>query len=527
MPIRFERHVSVSLCLLAATLVAPEGLAQVGAAPQQANPPPANPQANPAVAVQPDTAAATPSVLPEQATFEDNLAKLVGLPGGLTSKQVAERALSTSIQLRAAAAQVDVARANTDRVFYNSLPRVSALARYTRLSPVDQGAFGPGSGSLVATSEPSGPLAPGAPLFAIPASAFSFPQILNQYLLQATLNVPLSDYLFSTGDASEAAETNERAQELSRDATRHTTQMQAKLLYYDWVRARLSMVVAEKSVEQGQASLQTARTAFDAGRVSNADVLNAESRLAGSELAVERARTQVAVNEERLRVVMHDPIGKHYEIGEDLFVDPKLQKKKSFADLYAEAKTRRLELRSLDAAMQSLASQVHVANAKGLPKLEAFGNAYYARPNQRYIPQRDEWQPSWDVGLQLSWSPNDLGTTRSDSRILEAERLKLMAERDRLVDSLQQEVLEAYTALKEAEFGVGIAERNLIASEEAYRVLQLQYAHGRATSLALLDSAARLLQARIDVINVRVAQRMAKVVLEHAVGRDVKQTGSR
>lgn len=482
--------------------------------------PPADAGATPPVEKS-ESEANPPSAIPTATTIEKQLKEMMGRPGGLTAKTVAQRAVATSSDVATRESEVRVARADVDRVLYTSLPRVNLLARYTRLSPVGRQAFGPNSGALVATTDPPGPLAPGAPLIGIPADALAFPEVLNQYLLQASVTVPLSDYLFSTPSAVSAADANEQAARVNREAAKLDVAMRARMLYYDWVRARLAVVIGEKSVEQALANARTAKTAFEAGRVSKADVLNAESLAASAELRTERARTQAALAEERVRVAMHDAPDARYQIGEDLFAPRPKAGSESFASLVQEARQKRLELRALEHASQSLAEQGDVADMRGAPKLEAFGNAYYARPNQRFIAVQDEWKATWDLGVQLSWSPNDLGTSRSDSRSLDAQRTKLSAQRAALMDRIQQDVLEAYTSLQEAELSVVTAQRNLQAAEEAYRVQRLFYENGRGTTLELLDSESRLLQARIDAVNVRVAQHMAEVALDHAVGRDV------
>ncbi len=471
---------------------------------------------------------ATPApAAPASSVIERQLAEMMSKPGGLTADEAARRAVATSRDVRVKESEVSVAEAATDRVLYTSLPRLNLLARYTRLSPVGTQAFGPGSGALVATTDPPGPLDDDAPLIGIPASAFAFPEYLNQYLLQASLIVPLSDYLLSTPSAVDAANANERSARLNIVAAKLAAATQARLLYYEWVRARLQVVVAEKSIEQVRANLETAKVAFSAGRVSKADVLNAESLLASAELRAERARTQAAMAEERLRVLMHDPPEKTYEIGENLFRDPQPIRTQSFGQMLAEAKQKRVELKALAEASKSLDEQADVSEMRGVPKLEAFGNAYYSRPNQRVVPPQDEWRATWDVGVQLTWSPNDWGTSTTDTRSFQAERQKLMAQRQTVIDRIQEEILQAYTSLNEAEVGVATAQRNLAAAEESYRVQQLFYENGRGTSLELLEAETRLLQARIDLVNVRAAKYMAQVALRHALGRDVPSDAGR
>ena len=516
-----RRFAQASLFISFTALPSASAQAQPAAPTAPANDPPALAEPN----VPTDAAASdAPQVTsaPKAATIETQLATLTGRPGGLTSETAAARAASSSIDVRAREADVGAAEAETDRVLYTSLPRLNLLARYTRLSRIGDQAFGPESGALVVTSEPPGPLAPGAPLIGIPVSAFAFPEVLNQYLLQASVTVPLTDYLLSTSNAVDAAHQNERSARLNREATRLQARNQAKLLYYEWVRTRLQVVVAKQTVDQAKGSLERATTAFAAGRVSKADVLNAESVLASAELRVESTESQATLAEERLRVIMHDSSGAKYEIGEDLFKTMPRTQKQDLSALLAEARKKRLEFKAMDAASASLSNQSEVSDVRGLPKLEAFGNAYYARPNQRFIPIQDEWRATWDVGVQLSWSPNDLGVAGSDSRQLEAERMKIQAQKAALVDRIQEEILQAYTSLREAELGVTTAQRNLAAAEEAYRVQRIFYENGRGTSFELVDSETRLLQARIDIVNLRVARHMAEVALQHAVGRDVR-----
>jgi outer membrane protein TolC len=156
----------------------------------------------------------------------------------------------------------------------------------------------------------------------------------------------------------------------------------------------------------------------------------------------------------------------------------------------------------------------------GYPRLDAFGNAYYANPNQRFVPQQKEWKATWDVGLSLTWTPNDMAVARASSSALEAQRRKLAAQREQLIDALRTEVFDAVQAVREAEVAIGASSRGLTAAEEAYRVRSEQFRLGRASSVELGDAEADLLRARLELINARVAQRVARVKLEHALGRD-------
>lgn len=470
---------------------------------------PAGPkQSEPAAAAAPGT------------TLQSSLRKLLARPGGLTSREVGRRAAATSYDVKAKQKQLGVAAADVDKALVGFFPRLTLTARYMRLSPITQPSFGPSQGHLVGTPAGEGPLPPGAPLFGVPASAFSFPVILNQYTLQANLTVPLSDYLLRISQGYASAAHSKRAAELEARAARLQAALEGKLTYYAWVRARLQEAVAAQALQQARAHVRVARVAFSADRVPKADVLAAESQLARAELLLARARNMSSLMEDQVRTVMHDNSSKHYRIGEDLLA-PAPPAPRAFEPLYQEALRKRLEIRALEETAWSLKEQSRVADAGNYPRLDAFGDAYYENPNPRYIPQEAKWRASWDVGIQLTWTPNDIGMSTAGKHALDAQRARVEAQKEELKDALRREVMQAYQDSRDAETGARTTQQSLAAAEEAYRARYELFRYGRATSTELLDAETDLLRARLEMINARVDLRTARARLEHATGRDV------
>jgi outer membrane protein TolC len=456
-------------------------------------------------------------------SIANRLQSELGKSGGLTSDEVARRAAQTSFDAQAKLAEVRAAEADVDRAVMAFVPRLTLTARYTRLSDVEQSSVGPESGSLVGTTAPAGPLPPGAPLFGIPANSFSFPQVLNQYLLQANLTVPLSDYVLSTSKAYAATKTSKKAAELNVRASRLQAAADARVAYYSWVRAKLSAVVADDSVKQAKAQLTSVELAVGAGRASDADRLRAQSGVANAELLALRADGLVRVTEARLRVAMHDERPQRYQIGERVLVEkPGDDERASLQTLIQQALSRRLELQALSQSSASLSKQSEVISTTAAPRLEAFGNVYYANPNPRVFPQEERWDTTWDVGVQLTWSPNDLGTGSAQARGLSAQAAQLKLQRKALEDAVRVEVTQAKIALAEARKAINASERALVAAESAYKVRRQLYEFGRATSVELFDAEVELLRARLGWIDAYIGLRVARVQLDHAVGRDVK-----
>ena len=109
--------------------------------------------------------------------------------------------------------------------------------------------------------------------------------------------------------------------------------------------------MAKQSLSQSKSHHQAAKILFEVDRAAKADVLRAESAVAGAELLVERTSNLTALAEDRLRTLLADPATARYEIGEDLMgSSPRQSEKLDFASLYAESLRQRLEPRALEKA---------------------------------------------------------------------------------------------------------------------------------------------------------------------------------
>lgn len=435
-------------------------------------------------------------------------------PVRLTAAEVGRRAAETSPQAQARAREAQAAAAAVDQALAGYLPRLGTSFRYTRLSKVDTPSLGT---IVVAPGAAPGPLAPNAALTAVP---LTFTTPVNQYVASATLSVPLSDYVLRLPQLTAAARSSARAAALLEQATRLRVATEAQGTFYDWVRARLRLEVTRQSLAQTRAHLQDVTAAEQAGTASLADRLRVEAQVSSAELLVARTESLVVVLDRQLRTLMHDTSGSPYEIGETIGEDPG-PPGPGEAALIDEALTRRIEPRVHAANERTLRQQASATRAAGLPRLDAQAGASYARPNQRVFPQKDEFRSSWDAGLTLSWAPTDLFSTEAGHRASTARAEAAAAERQGVLDGIRVEVAQQLQAAREADVAMVSSARGLAAAEESYRVRRLLFQNGRATSVELTDAETELLRARLEAVSARIDQKLSRVRLEHAVGRDV------
>lgn len=474
--------------------------------------------------------AASADVLPPPVLPNGHAPLIAGpVPGGLTADEVAARAASTSHDVQAHAEDTAAALASVDQARAAFLPSLTGTARYTRLSSVPDQTLG---NIVVAPGgvEP-GPVTPTTPLAVAP---LSLPTILNQYATQASLQIPLSDYLVRLPQLHDAASKSARAARLLEDASRLQVASDARVAYYDWARAHLQVDVAKQSLAQAQGHLADVKAAFSNGAASKADVLRVESQVASAELLLTRASTASHLMEARLRILTHDPSDGPYEIGEDLrdggAPGPQGAAAPSVTvherdTLLAEALRRRLEPRALRENADAVRHQAAATRAAAFPRLDAVGAAAYARPNSRIFPPKDELRGTWDASVQLSWTPTAVFSLEAGRSGQLARARHLDAEREQLADSISLEIDRAVQSLREAQIAVATSDRGLAAAEESYRVRRSLFVNGRATSVELTDAETELARARMDAIGARLDGRIAEVRLAHALGRDTRGPG--
>jgi outer membrane protein TolC len=420
--------------------------------------------------------------------------------GGLTSDQAAHRAPAASPAVQRKAAELAAAAAQLESAKYAEVPRIAGNAQYTRLSfipPVNLSFMGMG--------------------FVIP-----FPQ--NQYVIQGQLAVPVSDYFLRFPKLVEAARLAEQATRINGQATAVDASQDARLAYYEWVRAKLGVVIARRQLAQVQTTLAQVRALADVQRVSRADLLRIESQEAATQQQLDVLTNVVVLREEQLRLLIGASEGEELQIGEDVRGDVAAPQIGQLDDLMKHALERRLEFKSIDIGIRAKEAQKDTEKANLYPHLSAFAQADYDRPNQRQFPQKDEFKLTWLAGLQLTWNINDFLQSRASQHRITAEANELRSDRENLVRATRVEVLSAQQAVQVAILNLQTSQKALISAEEGYRVRKELLNAERATAVELVDAQTVLTQARVAALNARIDLRVALAQLAHALGDDVGPT---
>jgi outer membrane protein TolC len=452
-------------------------------------------------------------------------------PGGLTSEYVGKRAAETSYTARAQGEALKSAAARVDEAWAAFLPRLSGVASYTRLSPLTPPSFGSIIGGGAAPPAPPAGCGPGSQcalaatyVGQVQTAEFanaSFPVFVDNWLLQATLNVPISDYFLRLTQSYSAATHSRDAARFDQIAARASSVADGRVAFYTWLGARGSVIVAVQALDDQKSHLVLAKNQFDVGQASKSDVLRAQTNMTSAELQVVHAQNLADLAEKQMRVAMHAKDDEILSPGESLEVNP-VPIEGNLRTFIDEALSSRMEIRSIDANAASAREQAKAGLAEELPVISGIADAIYANPNVRLVPPVQKWFPTWDLGVKITWSPNDTIVGAGNVNDLKAHARQLEAQRGTLRDNIEIEVTQAFQNVREFDVSLSSAKTELESAQEAYRVTRELFNNGRATSTTLTDSETELTRARLDLLTAQVNARTARVRLDHALGRDVR-----
>lgn len=449
----------------------------------------------PALAQAPKPTAPSKLATPDDmATFEKELDALFS-QGGLTSEQAAARAVNESPEVRRSVAEIEVSIAQAQAAELARVPRVGFTLGYTKLSTLEPFVFAPGA----------------------PGIAF----LTNSYAAQASLSLNLSDYVLRYPKLIEAARLGSEAARVGKRSSEVNAGQQARLAYYEWVRAQLQVLISRRQLAQVRSTLGQIRALAEAQRVSRADLMRVESNEAQAEQTVAQLENIAVLREEQLRLMIGAETGP-LTIGEDIRTAVTAPGAGQLDELVTKAKTQRLDFRAFDTGIEAKEKQREAERANFFPRLTAFANADFANPNQRVFPQTEKFTFTWALGAQITWTFNDALLQQTTDRRLLGETNQLRADRESLERGTRLQVLAAQQAVAIAQSALTTSAKGLAAAEEGYRVRRELLNADRATAVELVDAETDLTRARIASLNARVDLRVALADLAHALGNDTK-----
>lgn len=431
----------------------------------------------------------------------------------LDAKTAAARAQVGAPRLAVAKSQEDAAESQVRKAKQGWYPRLDLKARYSRYSPYEQPTIGP---FVAAPGIDSGPIPPGTELF---TASGTFPAFVNNYLLQAQLTVPISDYLLRTSQNTKAASASLEAARLRTLAENQALARDAAFSFYAWARAELSLGLAQATLASSTTQLETVRALVDVERASRVDLLTAEARRASAARLVNDAEAALERSARDLRVTARLPEGARPSRSEDLEQPLPPVSLPPIEALYEEARAGRTELRASERDEASLTSERKATRRAAWPRVDLFGTAVYSNPNLRFLPPEEEWKGTWEVGAQLTFSPNDVADAEERGTALAVRQAQKRAERAELEEAMRLDINAATEAVARADAAIEPTRLGRDAAVEAERARREAYTAGKGTLVEVQSAESDRIIAELEYLDALVGQRTSRIQLAHALGR--------
>jgi outer membrane protein TolC len=373
------------------------------------------------------------------------------------------------------------------------MPSFSAQGGYTRTNHVD----------IFAIRAPGGPL------------QVVYPDIPDNF--RARLDVQWPIYTGGRSDALERAARAERtAIGKDLDAARADLKLEITRAYWAAVTAADTEVVLRRSLDAVEAHLADVRARLDQGLVPPNDVSSAAAQAAHQRLlAIEATNFRGIAQADLARLVGRDSVT---IATPPPFVQPPAPGT-PVTELISRALRDRAERQGLEQRVASAEERANAVQATKMPQVGVAGGYDYARPNPRIFPRTEEWKPSFDASVNVTWILWDGG--RRSAEYGEA-RANAAALKTRIEDFDRQvgfEVQARSLELASSREGVTAAEEEVRAAADAERVVGERYRAGVATTTDVLDAQVARLQAELDRARAIANVRLAEARLERAIGR--------
>lgn len=291
-----------------------------------------------------------------------------------------------------------------------------------------------------------------------------------------------------------------------------------KSAYWGLARAREFEKVIDENIRQVGEHLKDVRAFFDQGLLTKNDVLRAELELSNAEIMRIDARNAAEV----ALTSLDSLIGLPLDTDVDLTTSAESQASRLPAvedPSIATALANRPELRSAEFRIRASELGVKTARSGFYPQVFLSGNYYYLRPNPRFMPARDKFNGTWDLGISVSYDIWNWGQTKSRTEQAKAQLAQAQDGRKLLEDQAVLEVTQSRLTLARANEKIRVAGQAVGQAEENLRVTRERFKQGVALNADVLDADVALLQARMNRAQAAIDLVLAQARLEKALGR--------
>lgn len=412
----------------------------------------------------------------------------------LTLEEALKKGKESSRQLKIAESKITQSQEVVNEATSNRLPTLKFQGGYTRLSDVPALTFTlPGSSSAVTL----------------------LPIILDNYQLKLTVQQPIY-----TGNRIEsmvdAARYSNQAAQIEKSRDNYDVVYNIKNSYWTLYRAVEFKSVVEESIQMLKARIKDAEALETNGLLTRNDILKIQVQLSEAKSRLIDAENNIQVATVALNNALGQPLGTS--------ITTKTQPRGTVSDLSSldniigEAKKTRADVLATEYRIKAAQENITAQESAYYPQVFVGGNLYYNNPNQRIQPNKEQFDATWDLGVQVSMDLWNWGQTGNKVGQAEAQLAQAKESLGLIQDAINVEVTQAYVTVKQSSEKIKVAKETVEQATENQRVTAQRFKNGIATSTDALDADFTLMQAKVNYTQALVDYEMVIARLVKAQG---------
>jgi outer membrane protein len=413
-------------------------------------------------------------------------------PRAMTIEDAIATGMENSRMLHASQMKAEFAGARSSEIGASLYPSVKAQMNYQRLSDV--------------------------PAFTIPIpfSPVTFPVILNNYMMKATLQQPLFTG-WKLQSAADNAEYSASAARSDFDKDKEELLYNIKSAYWNVYRAREVKRLADENVKQISQHLADIESMYTQGLVTNNEVLKTKVQLSNSRLMQSDGENNVRIAVIAFNSTIGLPLTTDIVVSSSL--TPTTKEYPEVERLLSQAMNQRSDVHSSEWRLKATEAGITAATAGWFPQIFLTGNYYYSRPNQRIFPAQDEFKDTWDVGVSLQFDIWNNLTTAHQTVQAKAQFEQAKDAFAILKDGITLEVTQSYLNFRQAKQRIELARLSVEQADENLRVTKEKFKAGLTTNSEMLDAEVVQHQAKLQLVQAYVEHELAEAKLTKSIGK--------
>ena len=253
------------------------------------------------------------------------------------------------------------------------------------------------------------------------------------------------------------------------------------LVYLDLLESENMLKVSEKEVERLQSHLHDANSLYEEGVITKNDLLQAEVKISDAKQRLLTQRNLRAVTASRLNSILVRPLTSDMQVEDIREISPQAVEMDR-ENAWKIAEKQRPEIQIITETMKALDLEKTARKADYFPKLFLKGG--YDFTENRFQVHEGNWSVTLGMGINLFQG----GATKAELMKIDSQGLKLVEEKNKLMDDIRLEVEKYLLDVNTARERVAVTKGAVEQAEENLRINRVKYEAGAGTATDVLDA---------------------------------------